>query len=61
MFLVQPEVGHCQAPKHVVVPYAVYYLHTTTNKRSCVRQVHKLNSSKSRILNAERGDIQSKY
>jgi len=32
VFHVQPEDGHCQAPKHVVVPYAVYYLHTSTNK-----------------------------
>ena len=26
------EDGHCQVPKHVVVPYAVYYLHISTNK-----------------------------
>ena len=37
----QPEDGHYQEPKHVVVPYVentVYY----TNKYSCVRPVHTL-------------------
>jgi len=29
---IQPEDGHCQASKHVVVPYVIYYLHTSTNK-----------------------------
>ena len=26
------EDGHCQVLKHVVVPYVVYFLHTSTNK-----------------------------
>jgi len=26
------EDGHCQAPKHVVVPYVVDYLHASTIK-----------------------------
>ena len=42
MFHVQPEVGHCQAPKHVVVPYAVYYLHTSTNKVMLDKYIHSI-------------------
>jgi hypothetical protein len=41
MFHVQPEDGHYQAPKHVVVPYVENTLYST-NKYSCVRQVHTL-------------------
>jgi len=39
---VQPEGGHYQAPKHVVVPYVENTLYSTTNKHSCVRPVHTL-------------------
>jgi len=38
---VQPEDGHYQAPKHVVVPY-VENTSYSTNKYSCVRPVHTL-------------------
>jgi len=38
---VQPEAGHYQAPKHVVVPYVENNLYST-NKYSCVRRVHTL-------------------
>ena len=38
---VQPEDGHYQAPKHVVVPYVENTLYST-NKYSCVRPVHTL-------------------
>ena len=41
VFHVQPEVGHCQAPKHVVVPYVENTLYSA-NKHSCVRPVHTL-------------------
>ena len=41
---VQPEDGHYQAPKHVVVPYVENTLYST-NKYSCVRPVHKLDIS----------------
>ena len=37
----QPEDGHYQPPKHVVVSYVVNNLYST-NKYSCVRPVHKL-------------------
>jgi len=37
----QPEDGHYQAPKHVVVPYVENTLFST-NKYSCVRPVHTL-------------------
>jgi len=37
----QPEDGHYQAPKHVVVPYVENTLYST-NKYSCVRRVHTL-------------------
>jgi len=37
----KPEDGHCQAPKHVVVPYVENTLYST-NKYSCVRPVHTL-------------------
>ena len=40
-FHVQPEDGHYQAPKHVVVPYVENTLYST-NKYSCVRPVHTL-------------------
>ena len=39
MFYVQPEDGHYQAPKHVVVPYVENTLYST-NKYSRVRRVH---------------------
>ena len=29
-FTSQPEDGHCQVPKHVVVVYVVYSIHTST-------------------------------
>jgi len=32
VFHVQPENDHCQAPKHVVVPYVVDYLQASTIK-----------------------------
>jgi len=32
VFHVQPEDGHCQMPKHVVVPYVADYLHAFTVK-----------------------------
>ena len=35
-------------PKHVVVPYVVDYLHTSTNKLSCVRKVYTLHSTNKR-------------
>jgi len=38
---VQPEDGHYQAPKHVIVPYVENTLYST-NKYSCVRPVHTL-------------------
>ena len=38
---VQPEDGHYQAPKHVVVLYVENTLYST-NKYSCVRPVHTL-------------------
>ena len=38
-FHVQPEDGHYQAPKHVVVTYVENTLYST-NKYSCVRRVH---------------------
>ena len=41
MFHVQPEDGHYQEPKHVVVPYVENNLYST-NKYSCVRPVHTL-------------------
>ena len=41
MFHVQPEDGHYQAPKHVVVPYVENTLYSI-NKYSCVRRVHTL-------------------
>jgi len=41
VFHVQPEDGHYQVPKHVVVPYVENYLYST-NKYSCVRRVHTL-------------------
>ena len=41
VFYVQPEDGHYQAPKHVVVPYVENILYCT-NKYSCVRRVHTL-------------------
>ena len=44
MFHVQPEDGHYQEPKHVVVPYVENILYST-NKYSCVRRVHTLYSS----------------
>ena len=37
----QPEDGHYQAPKHVVVPCVENTLYST-NKYSCVRPVHTL-------------------
>ena len=37
----QPEDGHYQAPKNVVVPYVENTLYST-NKYSCVRRVHTL-------------------
>jgi len=37
----QPEDGHYQVPKHVVVPYVENILYST-NKYSCVRPVHTL-------------------
>jgi len=39
VFHVQPEDGHYQAPKHVVVPYVEDTLYST-NKYSYVRRVH---------------------
>ena len=41
VFHVQPEDGHYQAPKHVVVPCVGTTLYST-NKYSCVRRVHAL-------------------
>ena len=41
VFHVQPEDGHYQAPKHVVVPY-VENTSYSTNIYSCVRPVHTL-------------------
>ena len=41
MFHVQPEDGHYQAPKHVVVPYVENTLYST-NRYNCVRPVHTL-------------------
>ena len=41
MFRVQPEDGHYQAPKHVVVHYVENALYST-NKYSCVRPVHTI-------------------
>ena len=41
MCCVQPEDGHYQSPKHVVVPYVENTLYST-NKYSCVRPVHTL-------------------
>ena len=41
---VQPEDGHYQAPKHVVVPYVENTLYST-NKYSSVRPVQTLYSS----------------
>ena len=38
---VQPEDGHYQAPKHVVVPYVENSLYST-NKHSYARRVHAL-------------------
>jgi len=38
---VQPEDGHYQVPKHVVVPYVENTLYSTS-KYSCVRPVHTL-------------------
>ena len=37
----QPEDGHYQAPKHVVVPYVENTLYST-KKYSCVSRVHTL-------------------
>ena len=37
----QPEDGHYQVPKHVVVPYVQNTLYST-NRYSCVRPVHTL-------------------
>jgi len=39
VFHVQPEDGHYQAPKHVVIPY-VENTSYSTNKYGCVRRVH---------------------
>ena len=39
VFHVQPEEGHYQVPKHVVVPDVENALYCT-NKYSCVRRVH---------------------
>ena len=41
VFHVQPEAGHYQVPKYVVVPYVENTLYST-DKYSCVRQVHTL-------------------
>jgi len=45
LWIVQPEDNHCQAPKHVVVPYVINTIYTFTIKQSRVRQVHTLHSS----------------
>jgi len=45
LFHVQPEDGHCQAPKQLVVPYVVNTIYTSIIKESCVRQVHTLHIS----------------
>jgi hypothetical protein len=37
----QPEDGQCQVPKHVVVLYAINYIHIST----IIRQIHTLQSS----------------
>ena len=39
LFHVQPEDGHYQVPKHVVVPYYVENALYSANKYSCVRRV----------------------
>jgi len=41
VFHVQPEDGHYQAPKHVVLPYVENTLYST-NKYSSVRPIHTL-------------------
>ena len=41
VFHVQPEDGHYQAPKHVVVPYVENTLYST-DQYSCVRREHTL-------------------
>ena len=41
VFHVQPEDGHYQVPKRVVVPYVENILYST-NKYSCVGPVHTL-------------------
>ena len=45
IFHVQPEDGHCQAPNHVVVPYVINSIYTSTIKQSCITQVHTPHSS----------------
>ena len=41
--LVQPEDGHCQAPKHLVVPYVLYfYIPLPTNKVVLDKYIHSI-------------------
>jgi len=42
LFHVQPEDGHCQVPKHVVVPYVVNtrYTSTPSNKVVLDKYIH---------------------
>ena len=42
VFHVQPEDDHCQAPKHVVVPYVVntLYIYVSSNKVVLDRYIH---------------------
>jgi len=49
VFHVQPEDGHYQISKHVVVPYVQNTLYST-NKYSCVRRVHTLYISYLRLF-----------
>jgi len=47
-FISQPEDGHCQVSKHVVILYVINSIHISTIKYSCFRQVHTLQYKESR-------------
>ena len=45
LFHVQPEDGHCQVTKHVVVPYAVNNIHVQGPPKKCIHTLTKENST----------------